>query len=86
MSDILDHRVVKTRKKHFCHGCLEPIPIGTKADCAVIADEGTVYRSYLCLDCVSYCKKNPSVYDYSEDRMMMEGFVNEYKRETMEVI
>ena len=62
MRDVLDQRVVKTRNPHFCFGCLESIPVGSKVELSTIVDSGGIYATYLCEDCVEFLRTLPNGY------------------------
>ena len=54
MPDVLKDGLVKTRKKHTCHGCLEPIPVGTTVYHQTCVEDG-IYDIYMCDDCRNWC-------------------------------
>jgi len=54
VSDVIRSGVVKTRKEHKCHGCLEEMPIGSKVQATTFVDDG-IYTIYMCDKCISWC-------------------------------
>lgn len=62
MCELLDQRVVKTRKHHCCFGCLASIPVGSTVERSTIVDSGGIYATYLCEDCVEFLRTLPNGY------------------------
>ena len=62
MCDILDQRIVKTRKHHCCFGCLASIPVGSTVERTTNVGSGEIYTNYLCEDCVEFSKTLPEEY------------------------
>ena len=79
MCDVIDQRIVKTRKSHRCFGCLEMIPTGSNVLRSTITDGGEIYANYLCKDCMAFSKTLPS--DYWVDGCYHEGDLAIAKRE-----
>lgn len=49
--EILKDKIVKTKKKHQCFGCLGIIPIGAEAKYQVWTYEGDFCHGYICSIC-----------------------------------
>lgn len=52
--DILECRVIFTRKEHECFSCLRVFPEGTEMQYQTVVDSGEFYHSYMCQTCVHY--------------------------------
>ena len=62
MSDFYrEKHVKKTRSEHRCLGCTEKIPKGSEALYLVAVFEGDFGAYHMCLTCMDYIDKNPSV-------------------------
>lgn len=79
MCDILDQRIVKTRKPRRCFGCLASITVGSKAERTTYVDGGEIYTNYLCEDCMEFSKTLPD--EYWADGCYYEGDLREAKRQ-----
>lgn len=55
--DVLQDKVVKTKKEHRCSGCARKFPKGTALKCVKVADEGRIYTDYWCPVCMEYWKR-----------------------------
>jgi hypothetical protein len=72
--------MVKTRKEHECHGCLETIPKGTKVyNQTVVGDY--IDTLYFCGDCINWCKDR-KCRDCIEGEIAFEGYIQECRRNT----
>lgn len=49
--DILQNKIITTRKPHKCWGCAEEFPSGSKLRKYVAVDNGEFQASYYCPDC-----------------------------------
>lgn len=58
MSNLLDSRIVLTRKPHRCSGCLAEIAPKTRVSCLTATDCSKLFSYYLCLVCEEYCDKH----------------------------
>ena len=69
--------LIKTRKPHVCHGCLEMFLKGTQMMSGTYVDGGEIYTIHECLDCV----KHTSGCEYCRERLengeAVEGYVYE---------
>lgn len=74
MSILLRNKIVKTRKEHNCHGCLEIIPRGTLVNIQVGVDSNRIYTIYMCDKCQNWCKGCRDCHD-------MESAYEEYIKE-----
>ena len=54
MSTILSSKMVKTRKEHICFGCGRKFSKGVNMTRNNVADNGTVFTTYLCQSCERY--------------------------------
>ena len=79
MCDILDQRIVKTRKHHCCFGCLASIPAGSSAERSTNVDGGEIYIIYICEDCIEFRGTLPD--GYWADGCYYEGDLREAKRQ-----
>ena len=55
--DILDQRIVTTRKEHCCTGCARKFPKGSTLQAVKCAEFGNVSTAYWCPTCQSYWNK-----------------------------
>ena len=51
--DILENKMVTTRKPHNCWGCTKEFPAGTEMGFMKGADAGVISRSWWCDDCIA---------------------------------
>lgn len=58
MSFVGDEKVVKTRKRHQCHGCLDYIEVGEKAFYQSGHNGDCWYRLYMHTDCNDLVNKH----------------------------
>ena len=79
MTTTLRDGIVKTRKEHKCHGCLEKIPKGTNTYSQTIVDDD-IYTIYMCDDCKDYCKNKKCTDCYTLEQAY-EGYIKECKKE-----
>ena len=49
--DVLDRKIVLTRKSHICFGCGREFPKGTNMERSCVVDGGTAWTCYLCPTC-----------------------------------
>lgn len=80
--DILNPRVVVTRKSHICFGCAREFPKGTKMELSCIVDGGTAWTCYLCPTCMKLTQEmcGDDVYgcgDLLEDALELEAASDE---------
>ena len=52
MHDILEDKIVKTRKDHNCWGCAKVIPKKTNVKMICSSEERKITRTYWCDDCI----------------------------------
>lgn len=64
--DILENKIVTTRKEHRCYGCTRKFPKNSRLQVITSVDNGEVRRVYWCDTCRSYCLK----YMESDDLIM----------------
>ncbi len=86
MIDILEDKIVKTRKDHNCWGCAEVISKKTNVKMVCSAEEGEITRTYWCDDCV-YILSEIDNYD-KEDGFAYGELIqiyNDYYREIKDV-
>jgi flavoprotein len=74
MPEFIRDGIVKTRKPHKCHGCLEVIPKGTKVYSQTCVEDDRIYTIYMCDACLEYCGNCTKCLDYGE---AYEGYVRE---------
>ncbi len=80
MMNIIKDGMIKTRKEHKCHGCLEVIPKGTVIYSQTNVYDGKIYTLYMCSHCNDYCKlKNCKECYELEDAFA--GFIKECMRQ-----
>ena len=72
MCNIIDRRIVKTRKPHRCFGCHSTIPASANAERSTNVDDGRIYNIYLCEDCMEFSKTLPDGY-WEADGCYFEG-------------
>jgi len=77
MVDVLEERVVKTRKQHQCHGCRTMIPAGQPAEVAVCAEGGELSRTYTCQTCMIMLADPVIAHTIIDDGEIWEGSVRE---------
>lgn len=65
----IDSRVVKTRKKHQCLGCLDIIPPGSSVQRNTGTWEGEIGSSYVCGPCEEYLGLYWDEHEYSEGQL-----------------
>jgi len=68
--------VVKTRKKHLCHGCQRTFPKGSKLHSCTNADCSYIWTIYLCPACDEIIPILISL--YGNDDEIDEGYVINY--------
>ena len=80
----LRDKLVTTRKKHQCYGCLDRIPIGACARNIVSVESasGDLGHFYLCLHCSAFVEVKSEAWGDDPSEGVDWGFVNEYKRYT----
>ena len=54
--NVIREGIIKTRKEHRCHGCLEIIPKGTDVYSQTNVFDGIV-TIYMCDKCLTWCDK-----------------------------
>lgn len=54
---IINSKVVKTRKEHYCTGCARKMPKGSKMEAVTGVDGGSIATSYWCIVCQTYWNK-----------------------------
>jgi len=73
--DILEDKIVNTRKKHKCFACLETFPSGSKMQRQVIVDDG-IGQIYTCQNCQELLNEYPDEFLYFNE--FPEGCVQEF--------
>jgi len=62
MTDLLENRIVTTRKEHFCWGCGRDFPSGAELKVRVEVDQGEIARTYWCAVCEEVIDGWPTFY------------------------
>ena len=77
-----DAKIVKVRKKHYCHGCNKEIAIGQKVKKYTQIDDARFQHSYYCDTCEEYnkeqCLKCRICWD---NETCFEGYIEDCKKE-----
>ena len=61
--DILESKIVKTRKAHVCDACLRRFDVGTEMYTQTIADNGSIWKWRLCPTCYELLTSHPKDFD-----------------------
>ena len=68
MIHVLQEKMVKTRKAHYCSGCARQFPKGTEMQYQASVDGGDFFSYYLCPTCVDvvsdYLARDPSGFEF----------------------
>lgn len=56
--DILDAKIVTTRKEHHCYGCARKFPKGSRLQVVTSVDGGEIGSAYWCPTCQAYWQKH----------------------------
>ena len=78
--DILNDKIVKTRKDHQCHGCLKTIKSGSNVWSQTVADSGECYTTYnhkICRSVLNAIYNNDPYGDGVEEGFM--NCINDYE-------
>lgn len=59
MGVLLSDKMVKTRKEHQCHGCLEIFTPGTEMNRQGVVCDGQAFSIYMCHTCLDFCDDHP---------------------------
>jgi len=75
--------IVKTRKHHWCHCCLETFPKGVKMQKQTLVGDGSISDIYVCESCQNILSEHLIEIENNEGEIE-EGAVREWKLETQE--
>ncbi len=78
---VLDNRVVLTRSRHQCWGCLEDFPPGSRMRVCKCADGGVLSTTYWCNTCDAYVAEKLKEDRWWADDGLFRGCVRDDRNE-----